>query len=129
MLDIKYIKENPEEVIARLAKKGKDGKNDIEMILSLDAQRRAIIGEVEVYKAQKNKVSAQIPALKKEGKPVDDIFAEMRSLGDKIAEGKKQYALSFVLQDLDKTLTDNDVEKVMSKLLSTFQNEFGATLR
>ena len=49
--------------------------------------------------------------------------------GDKIAEGKKQYAMSFVLQDLDKTLTDNDVERVMSKLLSTFQNEFGATLR
>ena len=49
--------------------------------------------------------------------------------GDKIAEGKKQYALSFVMQDLDKTLTDNDVEKVMNKLLSTFQNEFGATLR
>ena len=49
--------------------------------------------------------------------------------GDKIAEGKKQYALSFVLQDLDKTLTDNDVEKVMNKLLSTFQNEFGASLR
>ncbi len=49
--------------------------------------------------------------------------------GDKIAEGKKQYAMSFVLQDLDKTLTDNDVERVMSKLLSTFQNEFGASLR
>ena len=49
--------------------------------------------------------------------------------GDKIAEGKKQYALNFVLQDLEKTLTDNDVEKVMSKLLATFQNEFGATLR
>ena len=49
--------------------------------------------------------------------------------GDKIAEGKKQYALSFVLQDLDKTLTDNYVERVMSKLLSTFQNEFGAVLR
>ena len=49
--------------------------------------------------------------------------------GDKIAEGKKQYAMSFVLQDLEKTLTDNDVEKVMNKLLSTFQNEFGATLR
>ena len=49
--------------------------------------------------------------------------------GDKIAEGKKQYALSFVLQDLEKTLTDSDVERVMSKLLSTFQNEFGAVLR
>lgn len=49
--------------------------------------------------------------------------------GDKIAEGKKQYALGFVLQDPDKTLTDNEVEKVMNKLLSTFQNEYGATLR
>ena len=49
--------------------------------------------------------------------------------GDKIAQGKKQYAMSFVLQDLEKTLTDNDVERVMSKLLSTFQNEFGASLR
>lgn len=49
--------------------------------------------------------------------------------GDKIAEGKKQYALSFVFQDLEKTLTDNDVERIMSKLLSTFQNEFGAVLR
>ena len=49
--------------------------------------------------------------------------------GDKIGEGKKQYALGFVLQDLDKTLTDNDVEKMMNKFLSTFQNEFGASLR
>ena len=43
--------------------------------------------------------------------------------------GKKQYAMSFVLQDLEKTLTDADVERVMNKLLSTFQNEYGAVLR
>ena len=49
--------------------------------------------------------------------------------GDKIPEGKKQYAMNFVLQDVDKTLTDTDVEKVMSKLLSTFTNEYGAVLR
>lgn len=49
--------------------------------------------------------------------------------GDKIADGKKQYAMGFVLQDADKTLTDADVEKMMSKLLATFQNEFGASLR
>ncbi len=49
--------------------------------------------------------------------------------GDKIPQGKKQYALSFVLQDTEKTLTDSDVEKIMSKLLSTYQNEFGAVLR
>jgi len=49
--------------------------------------------------------------------------------GDKIPQGKKQYALSFVLQDIEKTLTDNDVEKIMGKLLSTFANEYGAVLR
>ena len=49
--------------------------------------------------------------------------------GDKIPAGKKQYALSFVLQDLDKTLTDNDVDKFMQRLLSVFTNEFGASLR
>ena len=49
--------------------------------------------------------------------------------GDKIPAGKKQYALGFVLQDTEKTLTDSDVERVMDKLLSTFTNEFGAVLR
>ncbi|MCQ2158286.1 MAG: phenylalanine--tRNA ligase subunit beta [Bacteroidales bacterium] len=49
--------------------------------------------------------------------------------GDKIPEGKKQYALSFVLQDMEKTLTDQDVENVMSKLLDCFKNQFGAQLR
>lgn len=49
--------------------------------------------------------------------------------GDKIPSDKKQYALGFVLQDLDKTLTDKDVEQVMNKILSTFTNQFGATLR
>ena len=49
--------------------------------------------------------------------------------GDKIAEGKKQYALSFVLQDMEKTLNDKAVEAVMGKLLATFQHKHGATLR
>ncbi len=84
MLDIKYIKENPEEVIARLAKKGKDGKNDIEMILSLDTERRAIIGEVEQLKAKQNQTNKLIPQYKKEGKDVSSIFAEMKELGAKI---------------------------------------------
>ena len=49
--------------------------------------------------------------------------------GDKIPQGKKQYALSFVIQDLDKTLTDQDTERVMDRLLKTFQTQFGAVLR
>ena len=49
--------------------------------------------------------------------------------GDKIPAGKKQSALSFVLQDREKTLTDADVERLMGKLLSTFEHLFGAALR
>ena len=49
--------------------------------------------------------------------------------GDKIPQGKKQYAVSFTLQDLEKTLTDKYVEEIMNRLLSKFGESFGATLR
>lgn len=49
--------------------------------------------------------------------------------GDKIASGKKQYALNFVLQDPERTLTDMDVEKTMERVLQALTSEFGATLR
>jgi len=49
--------------------------------------------------------------------------------GEKIPAGKKQYALNFVLQDLEHTLTDMEVEKTMERVLSTLQGEFGAVLR
>lgn len=49
--------------------------------------------------------------------------------GDKIPEGKKQYALSFVIRNDERTLTDQDTERIMDKLLQTFQKDFGAVLR
>lgn len=49
--------------------------------------------------------------------------------GEKIPEGKKQYAMSFVIQDVEKTLTDQDTERVMEKLLAMFCKDFGAQLR
>jgi phenylalanyl-tRNA synthetase beta chain len=49
--------------------------------------------------------------------------------GDKIPKGKISYALSFVLQDENKTLTDNQIDKIMQKLQNTFTNQFGAQLR
>ncbi|MBR6680559.1 MAG: serine--tRNA ligase [Clostridia bacterium] len=82
MLDIKYIKENPDEVIARLAKKGKDAKAEIEQILALDAERRALIAETESIKAEQNKINKLIPQYKKEGKDVAPIFADMKKLSE-----------------------------------------------
>ncbi|MBO7269253.1 MAG: phenylalanine--tRNA ligase subunit beta, partial [Bacteroidales bacterium] len=49
--------------------------------------------------------------------------------GDKIPEGKKQYAISFVLQDTEKTFNDKAVESVMNKLLGAFQHKHGVALR
>lgn len=49
--------------------------------------------------------------------------------GDKLPEGKKSYALSFILQDEEMTLTDDQVEKAMGRIREAFGKELGAELR
>ena len=80
MLDIKYIKESPDEVIDRLQKKGKDAKEEIEAILRLDGERRELIAAIDSAKAEQNKTSKLIPAMKKEGKDTTELFAKMKQL-------------------------------------------------
>ena len=99
MLDIRYIKEKPDEVIARLAKKGKDAKEEIEQILALDGERRALIAETEAIKAEQNKTNKLIPVYKKEGKDVAPIFAQMKELS------AKTKAIDERLKEVDVQLT------------------------
>lgn len=49
--------------------------------------------------------------------------------GKGIPEGKKSYALSFIFQDKNKTLTDADIDKCMQKLINQFKSEFNAEIR
>jgi phenylalanyl-tRNA synthetase beta chain len=49
--------------------------------------------------------------------------------GKNLPEGKKSYAVSFTIQDATKTLTDSQIDKIMSKLQSNFESELGAQLR
>ena len=90
MLDIRYIKEKPDEVIARLAKKGKDAKEEIAQILNLDAKRRALIGETEALKAEQNKLSKLVPQYKKEGKDPAEIFAQVKASKERTAQIDKE---------------------------------------
>ena len=90
MLDIKYIKEKPDEVVARLAKKGKDAKEDIEAILRLDATRRELIAEIDSAKAEQNKTSKMIPMMKKEGKDTTELLATMKELSAKTKESEEK---------------------------------------
>ena len=49
--------------------------------------------------------------------------------GKNLPSGKKSYAISFIIQDTTKTLTDSQIDKIMGKLQSNFEKEFGAQLR
>ena len=94
MLDIRRIKENPEEVKSLLRAKEVDCDEAVDKILELDQKRRELIASTEAKKAEQNKVSKQIPLLKKQGQDVAPIFQQMTELKNEIADNDK--ALSDV---------------------------------
>ena len=90
MLDIKRIKDDPEGVKAALRAKEVDCDATVDRILELDELRRTLITDTENRKARQNKVAKEIPALKKQGKDVSAIFAEMAELKKGLAEDEKK---------------------------------------
>ncbi len=84
MLDIKYIRENPE--IVKEGIKNKNEKDTVDEILALDKDRRDLLQKAEELKAQRNKVSQEIGKLKKAGENADDVMAEMKNVSDEIKE-------------------------------------------
>ena len=72
--------------------------------------------------------------LKKIAKKVDSSLLKDINLfdvfsGDKLPKNKKSYALSFIFEDNTKTLTDFQIDKIMDKLMSEYQNSVGAEIR
>jgi len=84
MIDIKLIRETPDIVKQGFLKKGKDCNAEIDRIIELDVQRRALISESEANKAEQNKTSKQIPQIKKEGGDATPIFERLNELKEKI---------------------------------------------
>lgn len=84
MLDLKFIRENPE--LVKQGVENKNEKNNVDTILELDVQRRELITKGEELKAKKNQVSAEVGKLKREGKDADDVIAQMKSVADEIKE-------------------------------------------
>ena len=79
MLDIKLIREDPDGVCERLRAKGREAEEDIKRILELDTLRRTMISENEAKKAEQNRQSKLIPAMKKEGRDTTEVFASMKT--------------------------------------------------
>lgn len=90
MLDIKVIKENPEQVKARFKSRELDCDQEVDRILALDLTRRDMIFNTEQLKAEQNKVSKSIPQMKKDGQDTAPIFAKMAELKSTIAENDKK---------------------------------------
>ncbi len=84
MLDIKIIRENPEDVKTRLKAKEVDCDAAIDRILELDGERRELIFKTESAKSEQNKTTKQIPAMKKAGEDTTAVFARMNELKEEI---------------------------------------------
>lgn len=82
MLDIKKIRNNPEEVKKQLEKRGVSGV--VEKVLVLDEKRRSLIIETETLKAKRNEVSKNIPAMKKAGNDVTELLQEMKQVSEQV---------------------------------------------
>ena len=88
MIDIKIIRDNPEEVKAGFRKKEIDCDVTVDRILELDRKRRELISSGEQSKAEQNKLSKQIPQVKKEGGDVQALLKQVTELKETIKASK-----------------------------------------
>ena len=84
MLDIKRIRENAEEVKAKLRTRNANYDTYVDEIIQIDTDRRKFSTETDALKAEQNKVTKQIPVMKKNGEDTTALMAEMKELSDKI---------------------------------------------
>lgn len=102
MLTLKYITENTEDVILRLAKKHFDGKEIIERVVALDKERKAAQGAADNALSQVNQLSKQVGECFKQGKA-----EEANALKSQIAQIKEESkALSENQESLEKEITE-----------------------
>jgi len=108
MLDLRRIRNNPEEVKKALLGRGEIYASFIDEIILLDEKRREVLVKVETLKGRKNQVSAEIPKLKKAGEDVAPIMAEMKALGEDI-------------KNLDAELAeiDDNIQNILLKIPNT----------
>jgi len=84
MLDLRWIRSNPDEVRKFLADRNND--MDIGPLLAMDEEKRALLTETEDLKARRNEGSKKVGAAKARGEDAAPIMEEMRSLGERVKE-------------------------------------------
>lgn len=105
MLDMKFVRENPELVMDAMRKR--NANVNLDEFLELEKKRRELTLQVEALKSQRNAASQEIGKMKKDGENADAQMAEVRALGDKIAEDDKEL---------------KDIEARLKEILMTIPN-------
>ena len=85
MLDIKFIRSNPDLVKKAMKNRNANLDSMVDEVIEIDAERRNLMVEMESEKARQNDVSKKIPQMKKEGKDTTEIMKEMKTLSEKIS--------------------------------------------
>ena len=105
MLDMQFVRENPELVMDAMRKR--NANVNLDEFLELEKKRRELTLQVEALKSQRNAASQEIGKMKKAGESADAQMAEVRALGDKIAEDDKEL---------------KDIEARLKEILMTIPN-------
>lgn len=92
MIDIRLIREKPDEVKAKIKKREMNLDETVDKIIEIDTKRREVMGKVESMKAEQNLASKKIPQIKKEGGDVSEIMSKMKSLVAEIKQGDAELA-------------------------------------
>ncbi len=100
MLDIKYIRENPDSVKQGVA--NKNSKIDIDKIIDLDRERRDIVTGMEALREKRNKASGEIAVMKKNKQDATTQIAAMKAVGDQISADEER--LRVVEEELNQML-------------------------
>jgi phenylalanyl-tRNA synthetase beta chain len=113
---------------------------NFDMLLKVVRKNKIVYKEISKYPAVRRDLSMLIDkpvsfgqlkqiAQKAERKLLQDVNVFDVYEGDKLPAGKKSYALSFILQDDEKTLTDKAIDSIMQKLIYNLEKEAGAEIR
>lgn len=100
MLDIRFIRKNPDVVKAAMKSRNANMDAEIDKIIQLDRARRDLTAKVEAMKSEQNAVTKKIPEMKKNGEDTSKVMQEMKALSDEIS------SLDAELSDAEKSLRD-----------------------
>jgi len=133
MLDIKKIRENPDDFRERLSRRNTGDEKLIGQILALDEDIRKLKQEGEALKSERNRTSKEIGGIKAKGGDIADISAKMKAAGDRIAKidqelsVKETELIDILLRipnvnhdsvPIGRTAEDNRIERVVGKQAS-----------